>query len=230
VQKLRSAEAAKSREEQKNNRTTEQQNRKTQFNREETVLNIMWKSLQRIVMLSSVMMVSSTALADAWRLNTEVSTVSIASTKNDSITERHQLNFNAGSVEHSGSVRLLIDLLSVETNIPIRNERMRKLLFNQHPIAVIEGQLSKELLDAVLQGQAISQSVEVMLQANDDTQNLEVALRAKLQGSRVKVVGSTELDVAELGYAGGVAQLKQLAGLASISTLVPVTFELAFDL
>jgi hypothetical protein len=69
-----------------------------------------------------------------------------------------------------------------------------------------------------------------MLQANDDTQNLEVALRAKLQGSRVKVVGSIELDVAELGYAGGVAQLKQLAGLASISTLVPVTFELAFDL
>ena len=43
------------------------------------------------------------------------------------------------------------------------------------------------------------------------------------------VSGKTEIDVSLFGYGAGIEMLRNLAGLLSISTLVPVDFVLPFD-
>ena len=43
------------------------------------------------------------------------------------------------------------------------------------------------------------------------------------------VSGKTEIDVSLFGYGAGIEMLRNLAGLLSISTLVPVDFLLPFD-
>ena len=59
-----------------------------------------------------------------WQLKTEHSSLSFTSVKNGTITESHQVTGLSGFVSQSGSTAITIDLSSVETGIPIRNERL----------------------------------------------------------------------------------------------------------
>ena len=174
---------------------------------------------------------SAQGLADsAYRLNLETAVVGVTSTKNDLISERHQIKFKSGAVSSTGRVDLEIDLRTTETNIPIRNERMQQHLFAQSPLASVSAQLSPEAFAKARAGKAISGPVVVTLLANGVSQKLsmEMALERDATGG-LSVSGKTEVDVSKLGYGPGIETLRNLAGLLSISTLVPVDFVLQFD-
>ena len=85
-------------------------------------------SLRRWALMLCLTLLTQPALAD-WTLDNERSIVNFISIKNASIGEVHRFRSLAGSVSDDGAVRLVIDLDSVETLIPIRNQRMRELLF-----------------------------------------------------------------------------------------------------
>jgi hypothetical protein len=90
--------------------------------------------------------------------------------------------------------------------------------------------LSPEAFAKARAGMAISGPVVVTLVANGVTQELsmEMALERDAMGGLI-VSGKTEVDVSKLGYGAGIETLRNLAGLLSISTLVPVDFVLPFD-
>jgi len=58
------------------------------------------------------------------------SSVNFLSTKNVNITESHSFDRLSGNLSSTGELSIEIDLTSVNTIIPIRNERMQKMLFN----------------------------------------------------------------------------------------------------
>ena len=89
-------------------------------------------------------LLSQTALAD-WQVGPG-SQVRFVSIKNNTIGEVSHFETLAGSVTDAGEVEVRVALDSVETNIGIRNERMKKMLFEVglYPEAVITAQLNAE--------------------------------------------------------------------------------------
>ena len=65
----------------------------------------------------------------SWSLNPEHSSISIITTKNNAISEVSQFKKFSGKINSDGQLSISIDMNSLETNIPIRNERMQKHLF-----------------------------------------------------------------------------------------------------
>ena len=179
--------------------------------------------------LSTLLSAGVAAADESWRLNKDTSELVIASTKNSQITERHNLSFQSGAITKQGVARLVVDLLSIETNIPIRNERMRKYLFDNQPQAIIEMSLTPSELQQLMAGQSSAVTLPAALTANGTKLSVPVAVRTNSDGGGVVVSGETQIDVAKFGYGPGIEQLRVIAGLAAISTTVPVSFRLQFD-
>ena len=179
--------------------------------------------------LSTLLSAGVAAADESWRLNKDSSELVIASTKNSQITERHNLSFQSGAITKQGVARLVVDLLSIETNIPIRNERMRKYLFDNQPQAIIEMSLTPSELQQLMAGQSSAVTLPAAVTANGTKLSVPVAVRTNSDGGGVVVSGETQIDVAKFGYGPGIEQLRVIAGLAAISTTVPVSFRLQFD-
>ena len=179
--------------------------------------------------LSTLLSAGVAAADESWRLNKDTSELVIASTKNSQITERHNLSFQSGAITKQGVARLVVDLLSIETNIPIRNERMRKYLFDNQPQAIIEMSLTPSELQQLMAGQSSAVTLPAAVTANGTKLSVPVAVRTNSDGGGVVVSGETQIDAAKFGYGPGIEQLRVIAGLAAISTTVPVSFRLQFD-
>ena len=72
--------------------------------------------------------VATTARAE-WVLDNDASRLSFVSTKAGSVAEVHRFTSLRGGIDRRGNVAVAIFLQSVDTLIPIRDERMRELLF-----------------------------------------------------------------------------------------------------
>ena len=170
------------------------------------------------------------ALADhhsgqAWTLSDE-SRISLTSTKNGLVSETHSLGVIKGRVSGEGTVELRFDLRAIETNIPIRNERMRSWLFSDEPVARLSGNV-QPALSAKETAFTIDQTLT--LEANGNTVLLDVPLTVVREGDAVaKVAAQLVIDVTDFGYVPGIEKLREIAGLKSISTEVPVDVRLVF--
>ena len=170
------------------------------------------------------------ALADhhgeqAWTLSDE-SRISLTSTKNGLVSETHSLAAIKGEVSAAGKVELALDLRAIETNIPIRNERMQTWLFSDEPVAKLSANV-----EAALSAKETAFTIDqtLTLEANGNTVMLDVPLTVVREGDAVaKVAGQLVIDVADFGYAPGIEKLREIAGLKSISTEVPVDVKLVF--
>ena len=190
-----------------------------------------WALMPSLMLMLCLTLLTQPALAD-WTLDNERSIVNFISIKNASIGEVHRFRSLAGSVSDDGAVRLVIDLDSVETLIPIRNQRMRELLFEtvRFPSATLEASVPAALtqleagerlitrVDAALElhGSTRDYAVDVLVSRGADN-SLEVSLREPLI-----------LRAADFGLEAGVGILQEVAGLKSISTAVPVSAQLIF--
>jgi|TARA_R100000005_G_scaffold91075_1_gene63084 polyisoprenoid-binding protein YceI len=179
-------------------------------------------------------MLLGSALAQAqWELDNSRSSLDFLSIKNDAIAESHHFTSLVGFVSAEGQVQVGVDLDSVETLIPIRNERMRELLFKtaQFPAANIAANVSPEVLAIVTDGGVVSTDIEVLLTLHGTEAKLSVpVLVTGTEGGLLRVLSARPVVVnAEtFGLADGVRALQSVAGLNAISTAVPVTFNLVF--
>ncbi|HIN73181.1 MAG TPA: YceI family protein [Gammaproteobacteria bacterium] len=179
-----------------------------------------------------LLLFSSPAFSD-WNLVTEESKLNFISIKASNIAEIHSFKKITGSVKENGEAQLTINLASLETLIPIRNERMGKLLFETkiYPSAFfkLEVDLEKILLTEV------GKSSEVEYRGMFGLKNKQFPLLVKLKVTRLNdqsfSVSSSEpllLNADRLGLSNGIESLRAVAGLPSISKSVSVTFSLMF--
>ena len=185
-----------------------------------------WMATAFAVLLGSVV----SAFADhhggqAWALSDE-SRISLTSTKNGLVSETHSLSAIKGGVSAGGKVELELDLRAIETNIPIRNERMQTWLFSDEPVARLSANV-QHALSAKETAFTIDQTLTI--EANGNTVMLDVPMTVAREGDAVaKVAGQLVIDVADFDYAPGIEKLREIAGLKSISTEVPVDVKLVF--
>jgi polyisoprenoid-binding protein YceI len=171
----------------------------------------------------------------AWKLDNEHSVVSFISIKNSDIAEVHHFNKVAGIVE-GDNAQLTIDLATVDTNIAIRDQRMRDYLFEVDQPAFAQAQFKTTLpagtLSAINVGEFKTLAVdgEINLHGENQTVNLKV-LVAKLTDKKM-VISSLKpiiIQADQFALVDGIAKLQALAGLPSISNAVPVSFVLVFE-
>ena len=180
-----------------------------------------------------VLILFSSSVFSDWHLVNEESKLNFISIKASNIAEIHSFKKISGNVKENGEAQLSINLASLETLIPIRNERMGNLLFETkiYPSAVfkVEVDLEKMLLID------IGKSYEVKYRGMFGLKNKQFPLPVKLKVTRLSnqsfSVSSLEpllLNADRLGLSNGVEALRAVAGLPSISKSVPVTFSLMF--
>ena len=170
----------------------------------------------------------------AWKLQPEHSLVSITSVKKGKVGEVHYFRKLRGLVSKTGDARIDIMLSSIESRIPIRNKRMKKLLFQvaDFPLAIIQARLDMNTYAKLTPGQRIREKITFTLDLHGVTKELHADVFVDvLAGNRVSVSTVKPLIVkaSDFKLEQGVAALQAAAKLPSIARAVPVTFNLLFE-
>ncbi|MBD7976329.1 YceI family protein [Serpens gallinarum] len=172
------------------------------------------------------------AYAD-WQLDNDSSRVSFISTQTGNLSEVHRFLTLEGRVDDQGQVNLQIALDSVSTGIPLRDQRMRALLFDvkNYPLASIEARLSLNTIAQLAPGAQLELRLPlvVRLHGHEQTQRAEL-LVTRLDEKRFQVVtlAPVILHAGDFGLADGVEVLRKLANVRAISQAVPVGAVLIF--
>ncbi|NDU85010.1 MAG: YceI family protein [Ferrovum sp.] len=169
-----------------------------------------------------------------WNLTNDQSNLNFISIKKNNIAEVHQFKKMAGEVSDQGKIHLTIDLASVNTNIDIRNERLKTLLFNvaQFPQAEFTGTLDMSSIADMKAGDHKTIAVQGQLELHGVTQPVKTDLDiVRLNNDQIQVTTHMPLIVNadRYGMADGIGKLMEVAGLPMISSAVPVTFDLVFS-
>ncbi|MEH6397064.1 YceI family protein [Pseudoalteromonas sp.] len=169
----------------------------------------------------------------AWHVNNDQSKVSFISIKSNSIAETHYFKTVSGGLSDEGQFKVEIDLASVETMIPIRNERMTNLLFEtaKFPKAIITADLTKRL-QAIAPGQHLLKGISAELDFHGNKKAIKFDVLANMSPMGDITISSLSpiiINASDFAVTEGIAQLQKLAGLPSIATAVPVDFSLTLN-
>ena len=168
-----------------------------------------------------------------WYLDNESSRISFVTTKNASISEVQRFLVLHGKVDGKGLAQLQLELDSVSSGIPLRDERMRQELFQvqQFPEAQVTAQINLRPINDLANGAQIELllPVTVSLHGQQHTYNAEL-LATRLDERRFQVVTLEPLvlNAEDFNLAPGLDSLRKVAGLSAISFSVPVGAVLIF--
>jgi polyisoprenoid-binding protein YceI len=186
---------------------------------------------KRVGTFLAAMMIAGQAAAQ-WELDSSMSSINFVSVKNSAIAENHKFTSVIGYIGEQGNVQLSVDLDSVDTLIPIRDERMRKLLFDtaKFPTANVEAQVNPEVLAEVAAGGTVNTEIPVTLSLHGVARGIKVPVVVFSDGGGLRVVSARPvlLSTPDFELETGVEALREVAGLVTISIAVPVTLNLQF--
>ena len=185
-------------------------------------------------LVAAALLCLSPRAAAEWRIDNDRSELSFVTVKAGDAAEVHRFGELAGKVTEEGAVAIEIDLASVDTLIPIRDQRMRDLLFEtaRFPVASLSAQLDASRLMGLAVGETATMSVSFTLSLKEHELPLLAEVLAVPLSQRVMLVASLKpvvVNAGSLGLVQGVEQLREIAGLPSISKAVPVSFVLVFE-
>ena len=168
-----------------------------------------------------------------WVVDTKNSHVGFASVKNKTIAENHRLSGLTGSVGSDGEALVSIDLATVETLVPIRNERIREILFDvaNFPSATIQTKLDMDQINSISSGETEGLRIPLSIGLKSIKISKSVMVKVVRSGENIYDVASADpvmIRASDFSLLDGVKTLQEMAGLQSIEPVVPVTFNLRF--
>ena len=169
-----------------------------------------------------------------WSLDNDGSYVNYTTIKAGSIAEPNTFTSLTGSVSEDGTAEVTIILDSIHTNIDTRDVRMREFLFktDQHTYAVITSQIDMAGLSGLEVGARAVQSIEinVALAGASNVYDADVFVtRAGPNTVSVETRAPILVKPDDFGVQADIDYLQELAGLPSITPVVPVNFSLLFE-
>ena len=168
-----------------------------------------------------------------WALSNKDSVVSFVSVKNTSIAEVHTFKKLSGNIDSKGKAMLAVDLNSVHTLIPIRDERMRDMLFQtkMFPTATLTANIDTAPVKQLKPGDSLTVPLTFTLDLHGKKTTAKTDVNVVvLNGKRLQVttISPLILNAADFGLVKGVNELREIAGLKTISTSVMVSAQLVF--
>ena len=190
-----------------------------------------FKGINYIKLVFLVFLTTSLTVQADWNLDESQSSIEFISIKNNRILERHSFKKLSGSITSEGFVNVTIDLDSVDTKIPIRDQRMRNMLFETKifPTATFSAKISTN--DLELEGEHFwVDEVKGRLNLHGLDTNFIFKLIILNKNNSFRVVTNYPLSISaeDFNLNAGIAALQKIAGLDSISSVVPVILDLVF--
>lgn len=170
----------------------------------------------------------------AWTVVGEASRLTVVSVKNNAVAEVHRFTGISGSVGADGSAQLRIALDSVDSGIPVRDQRLRELLFDtaKFPEAHARLRLDPAPVRELAVGASLELSAPVALELRGVPREVAATLRiTRLANDHWLVVTEQPVvvDAVAFGLNDGIAALREVAGLHDIATALPVSLVLVLD-
>jgi len=189
--------------------------------------------MMRSILLIVLSVTSAVSFAD-WKLNAKASSLNFISIKNLDFAENHQLPGLSGALTGSGLFELSIDLSSIESNIPIRNDRMKEHLFEvkKFPAARVSGEFTDSCPENIPLGESRVLDMPFTLSLHGIEKKLQAKIRITRSTKDQLEVHSLQpvlVSATVFGLDSGIAKLQELAGLSSIGKGIPVYFSLSFQ-
>ena len=190
------------------------------------------RSLSKTLALLLLAGATLSARAD-WYLDGESSRLSFISTKNANLSEVQRFLVLHGKVDAKGLAEVEVELESVNSGIPLRDERMRKELFEIQtwPEALITAQIDLRPINDLAPGAQLELRLPltVNLHGKQHQYNAEL-LATRLDDRRFQVVTLEPLviNAEDFNLAPGLEVLRKVADLSAISLSVPVGAVLIF--
>jgi len=171
--------------------------------------------------------------AARWALNTEKSEVNFISIKKGNIAETHVFNDISGHILN-GKAQFTIKPDSVDSRVPIRNERMREFLFetNIYPTIEINANVG-DLVRSLKPGQSNMMTIPASLSMHGATKEIKLETRLSVINANTIVVSSTQpvlIRAADFDMVDGITKLASLVNNLAIAETVPVNFSLELDM
>lgn len=168
-----------------------------------------------------------------WYLDNESSRLSFTSTKNADIAEVHRFLVLHGKVDGKGAAEVEVELESVSTGIPLRDERLRDQVFQirKFPSARITAQLDLRPINALAPGAQLELRLPLTVQLAGQAHRYNAQLLAtRLDDRRFQIVTLEPLVVhaQDFGLVPGFTALRTSAQLSALSLSVPVGAVLIF--
>jgi len=189
-------------------------------------------SILSIALTGALVLGASPVLAD-WTLDPERSAVTYVTIKSKDIPENNHFKEMRGQIDETGQAVVTLMLDSVETLVPIRNERMREILFKtaDYKEAELKARIDPKTLESLPVGQIQRVSAEGQLSLHGQSQTLTLSMMVGRLDTNTLMVASTEpllIEASKFGLTENVEKLREIAGLKSISEAVPVVFVVTF--
>lgn len=184
------------------------------------------------ILALALALASPLALAANWQLDNAQSSLHFVSVKNDTVAEVHQFKQLNGNWD-GNKVQLSIAADSLETQIPIRNERIWQYVLKSAQYATIDvsAELKMQNIEALSVGDSTVQDLPLSVTISGTTATVSSKIRITRISNNV-LQASTEaplmLNTAHFKLTDGLAKLQELAGLKRIDSMVPVSFSVRF--
>jgi len=170
-----------------------------------------------------------------WTLNNDGSSLSFVSTKAINTAEVHKFSTLEGGIDATGKVQVSIALASLDTGIELRDERMGEMLFEtgKFESATMTASVDVDMLNGLAAGDSKGVTVdgELALHGEAAEMSFDVVV-VRTTESQLMVISEKPVVVNAQRFrlTQGLDKLREVAGLPSIGTAVPVSFILSFDL
>lgn len=190
-----------------------------------------------LVRLIGMLVIAASAAAYAepprWTLDPSASRLNIVSIKNNAVSEVHHFTDVEGAVGADGQAIVEVGLASVETGVPIRDERMRDMLFEtaMYPSARLTLPVDAAAVEALAVGAHLLLEADAMLDLHGMSGSVPVSVRiTRIADGRWLATSEKPVIVnaASFGLTDGIEALRRIVDLQSIGAGVPVTFALTF--
>ncbi|WP_185967999.1 YceI family protein [Thalassotalea sp. PS06] len=170
----------------------------------------------------------------AWQSVDHSSSLSFISIKKNAIAETHEFKTFNATLSDEGEVEVEIDLTSVATGIDIRDKRMREMLFEteKFPKATLTAKLPNGLLASLTPGEMGQFTLDGKLELHGQTRVVSISCAVFMEAKDKLVVTSTKptiVQAAEFSLLDGINQLREVAGLDTIASAIPVSFVLSME-
>jgi polyisoprenoid-binding protein YceI len=170
----------------------------------------------------------------AWHVDSGQSSFSFTTAKagmpgTSAVEEVQTFRQIGGSLADDGKLVFDVELASIETNIGLRNDRLKALLFKvaDNPKAVFTGSVDPRRLNALGVGASLDMDVSGQLALGGQSKPLTASVRvvklasdALLVGTRVPIV----VNLKDYGLQDGVEALRAIMNLNVLASSAPVSF------
>ncbi len=191
------------------------------------------RQISLILVTLLVSAITSLPALATWQLDNEKSSLTFISVKKATIAENHHFAKLEGHIDEQALVNINVDLASVNTNIAIRDERMKQFVFqsNKYTSANFSAQLDNAMIEALKIGEVKKLAVNGKIDFHGQQQAVSIDVNVIKSTEKQIFVQTNQpffIKADDFGVVAGINKLKELAALPSIDYVVPVSFSVTF--